>query len=72
MFGHLKNEVADYIVLFQPISDGMPVMINKKKGPDATLTKITQLAYGPSLGFPEAKVVKPTTIFFVCWSGSMF
>jgi len=29
--------------------------------PDATLTKVTQLTYGPSLGSPEAKVVQPTT-----------
>lgn len=29
--------------------------------PDATLTRVTQLAYGPSLGFPEAKVVQLTT-----------
>jgi len=32
-----------------------------KKRPDATLSKVTQLAYGPSLGFGEAKVAQPTT-----------
>lgn len=31
------------------------------KRPDATLTKLTQLSYGPSLGFGEAKVAQPTT-----------
>ncbi|KAI8884175.1 hypothetical protein K501DRAFT_332847 [Backusella circina FSU 941] len=30
------------------------------KRPDATLTKLTQLSYGPSLGFGEAKVAQPT------------
>ncbi|KAI9025198.1 hypothetical protein CLU79DRAFT_855154 [Phycomyces nitens] len=31
------------------------------KKPDATLTKLTQLSYGPSLGFGEVKVAQPTT-----------
>ena len=31
------------------------------KRPDATLTKLNQLAYGPSMGFGEAKVAQPTT-----------
>ncbi|KAG1043106.1 hypothetical protein G6F43_011744 [Rhizopus delemar] len=31
------------------------------KRPDATLTKLIQLSYGPSLSFGEAKVAKPTT-----------